>query len=46
MNCANSILNTLVQVDMAETVIENYDNFIMNQDIIDNYNMALVPVVS
>lgn len=46
MNCANSILNTLVQVDMAETVIENYDNFIMNQDIIDNYNMAMVPVVS
>lgn len=45
-NCANSILNTLVQVDMAERVIENYDNFTMNQDIIDNYNMAMIPVLS
>ena len=45
-NCANSILNNLVQIDMAERVLQNYDNFTMNQDIIDNYNMAMIPVLS
>ena len=45
-NCANTILNTMVQIDMAERVIENYDGFTMNQTIIDNYNMAMVPVLA
>ena len=45
-NCVTNIMNKLVQVRMAEVVIENFDSFTMNQDIIDSYNMAMVPVLS
>ncbi len=45
-NCANSIYTALLQLDMAERVIENYDSLTINQEIVDNYNMAVVPILS
>jgi hypothetical protein len=45
-NCRNYILPILVEQDMARSIIENYDNFTMNQDIIDSYNIASVAVMS
>lgn len=45
-NCASTIINNLVQADMGQTVVENHDSFTMNQDILDRYNMAMMPVVS
>lgn len=44
-NCSNTIMSTIAQKKMAEAVLENYDNLIMNQDIIDSYNMAMIPVL-
>ncbi|MBE6700473.1 MAG: hypothetical protein E7582_01090 [Ruminococcaceae bacterium] len=44
-NCRNTIHSTLMQIDMGSAVIENYDDFTMNQEIIDMYNMAMVPVL-
>lgn len=44
-NCAQSIVTTLMQLDMGAAVIENYDNLYMNQEIIDNYDIAMIPVL-
>lgn len=45
-NCAQSIVMTLRQLDMASAVIEHYDELYMNQEIIDNYNIAMIPVLN
>ena len=45
-NCQNHILPILVEKDMAERIVANYDNFTINQDIIDSYNLASVAVMS
>ncbi len=44
-NCQNFILPLLIEQDMAKAVVENYDGFVMNQEIIDSYNMASMPVM-
>ena len=44
-NCASTIMSTIAQKKMAEAVLENYDNLVMNQNIIDSYNMAMIPVL-
>ena len=45
MSCVNYIYPLVVEEDMMAAVIENYDGFFMDQDIIDSYNMASVPVL-
>mgnify|MGYP003305312257 CR=1 FL=1 len=44
-NVESYIVSSLMQKDMLETVFEHYDEFYMNQDIINTYNMASVPVM-
>ena len=44
-NCASTIMSTIAQKKMAEAVLENYENLVMNQDIIDSYNMSMIPVL-
>ncbi len=39
-NCAGYITSVLMQQDMLTTVFEHYDEFTMNEEIIDSYNMA------
>ena len=45
-NCANAIYSALLQLDMAERVVENYDSLTINQSIVDNYNMASLPILN
>jgi len=45
-NCQNHILPILVERDMAERIVANYDNFTINQDILDSYNLASVAVMN
>ncbi len=44
-NCENYIYPILIEQDMASAVLENYSDFTMNDEIIDSYNMASVPVM-
>ena len=44
-NCVNYIYPLVVEEDMMAAVLENYNEFFMDQDIIDSYNMASVPVL-
>ena len=44
-NCINYIYPILVEQDIATAVIENYEGFTMNQEIIDSYNMVSVPML-
>ena len=45
-NCQNHILPILVERDMAERIVSNYDSFTINQEILDSYNLASVAVMS
>lgn len=44
-NCSSTIMSILAQKKMVEAVLDNHDNLVMNQDIIDSYFMAMIPVV-
>ncbi|MBR5460297.1 MAG: hypothetical protein IKV53_05465 [Clostridia bacterium] len=44
-HCQNHILPILVEQDMAKSIVDNFDNFTMNQDIIDSYNIASAAVM-
>lgn len=45
-NCQNHILPILVERDMAERIVANYDNFTINQEILDSYSLASVAVMN
>ena len=44
-NCYTHFYSTLVELDTGAAILENYDNFTMNQEIIDSYSMATAPVM-
>ncbi len=45
-NCVNTIHTSLMTVDKAERVVENFDGFYRNDTVIGNYNMAMIPTLS
>lgn len=45
-NCANIIHSSLLEIDKAQRVVENFDGFYRNDTVIGNYNMAMIPTLS
>ena len=45
-NCYSTIMTNLLQVKMAQIILDKNDEFTVNEEIVDRYNMAMIPVIT
>lgn len=45
-NCYSTIMTTLIDAASTQTALDHDTGFVINEDIIDAYNMAMIPVLS
>ena len=45
-NCYSTIMTTLIDAASTQAVLDNDTGFDINEDVIDSYNMAMIPVLN
>ena len=45
-NCYTNIMTNLVKARMVQTVLDEEENFVKNEELIDSYNMAMLPTLN
>ncbi len=45
-NCYPTIMSSLIDVASTQAVLDNDTSFVVNEEVIDLYNMAMIPVLS
>ncbi len=45
-NCYSTIMSALIDASSTQAVLDNDTSFVVNEDVIDLYNMAMIPVLS
>ena len=45
-NCYTTIMKTLIDAASTQAVLDKDTEFVINQDVLDSYNMAMIPVLT